>query len=137
MAIFIRYSQKDKAFVDVLGANLVKRKHNIWIDRWEMNVGDSMIEKIQSALTDCSAILVILSKHSVKSAWCKKELSSGLMRELDERQTLVMPCLIDDCEIPLLLRDKLYADFRTNPDDGLRAVDQALASVSNPQQGRI
>lgn len=137
MPIFISYSQKDKRFADQLAVNLVKKKHHIWMDRWELSVGDSLIEKIQSALTDSSAILVVLSKNSVDSAWCKKELNSGLVRELAERQTLVLPCLIDDCDIPLFLRDKLYADFRSNPDEALRQIDNALERISNPQQGRI
>ncbi len=51
-------------------------------DRWELNVGDSLIERIQSALTSAGAILVILSANSVASEWCKKELNVGLIREL-------------------------------------------------------
>lgn len=137
MPIFISYSEKDKAFADKLAMNLVKKKHHVWMDRWELNVGDSLIDKIQSALTDSSAILILLSKNSVDSAWCKKEINSGLVRELAERQTLLIPCLIEDCEIPLFLRDKLYADFRSRPDAALRQIDEALSRISNPTQGRI
>jgi hypothetical protein len=137
MPVFISYSQKDRLFADTLAANLVKKKHHIWMDRWELNVGDSLIDKIQSALTASSAILVVLSKNSVASEWCKKELNSGLVRELEERKTLLLPCVIDDCEIPLFLKEKMYADFRRDPDYALKQVDSALARVSNPQQGRI
>jgi len=137
MAIFISYSQKDKSFVDTLAANLVKKKHHVWMDRWELKIGDSLIDKVQNALTSSSAILLILSKNSVESAWCKKELNAGLMRELDERKTLLLPCLIEDCAIPLFLREKLYADFRTNPDEALRQVDEALAPLTNAFQSRV
>jgi hypothetical protein len=136
MPIFISYSQKDSRFVDVLASNLAIRRHNIWMDRWELNVGDSLIDKIQNALTASSAILIVLSKHSVGSQWCKKELNAGLVRELDERKALLMPCVIDDCEIPLFLREKLYADFRSNPDKALSDIDRALSKISNPLQGR-
>jgi hypothetical protein len=47
-----------------------------------------------------------------------------------------MPCVIDDCEIPLFLRDKLYADFRSDADGAFALVDQSLARISNPHQGR-
>jgi hypothetical protein len=70
MPVFISYSQKDRLFADTLAANLVKKKHHIWMDRWELNVGDSLIDKIQSALTASSAILVVLSKNSVALEWC-------------------------------------------------------------------
>jgi TIR domain len=94
------------------------------------------LKRSKGALTKANAILVILSKHSVESEWCKRELSAGLIRELEEKQTLVMPCVIDDCTIPLFLRDKLYADFRRDPDEAFGLVDQSLARFSNPLQGR-
>jgi hypothetical protein len=136
MPIFISYSHKDKAFADKLARNLVWRRHHIWMDRWELNVGDSLIDKIQTALTGSSAILAILSKNSVESGWVKKEINAGLIRELEERQSLLMPCVIDDCEIPLFLKEKRYADFRSDPDRALNDLDRALAGISNPYQGR-
>src|SRR4051794_18827641 len=125
MTVFVSYNREDSRFVDGLAKRLVMLRHNLWIDRWEMNVGDSLITKIQNALTESDAILVILSKRSVASEWCRKELNSGLMRELEEKRVLVLPCVIDDCEIPLFLREKLYADFRHDPDEALNQVHNA------------
>lgn len=136
MPIFISYSQRDRAFADTLAANLVLNRHHIWMDRWELNVGDSLLDRIQAVLTGSSAILVLLSKSSVESEWCRRELNAGLMRELEERRTLLMPCLIEDCTVPLFLRDKVHADFRTDPDEALEQVNRALARVTNPRQGR-
>lgn len=137
MPIFISYSQKDSAFVDNLAKNLVAAKHHIWMDRWELALGDSLTQKIENALTDASAMLVILSANSVESDWCRRELSAGLVRELEERKVVVMPCVIDDCKIPLFLRDKLYADFRRDPDEAFNLVDRSLSKISNPFQGRV
>jgi TIR domain len=123
MAIFISYSRSDVAFVDWLAKRLVARRHHIWMDRWELSIGDSLISKIQGALTDSDAMLIVLSKNSVGSEWCKKELNSGLMRELEEKRVLVMPCIIDDCNVPLFLREKLYADFRKDRDEAFDQVD--------------
>src|ERR1700733_9255945 len=131
MAIFISYSRADAAFVDQLAQKLVMRRHHIWLDRWEMNVGDSLITKIQGALTESDAILIVLSKNSVASEWCKKELNAGLIRELEEKRVLVMPCVIDDCEIPLFLKEKVYADFRKDPNEAFKQVDDALLRITN------
>ncbi len=43
---------------------LVARNVNIWLDRWELSLGDSLIEKVQGAVDGASALLVILSKAS-------------------------------------------------------------------------
>jgi TIR domain len=136
MAIFISYSRQDVKFVDALVANLVAARHHVWMDRWELGIGDSLTQHIQEALVGSDAILVILSRNSVASEWCKRELTAGLVRELEEKKTLVMPCVIDHCEIPLFLRDKLYADFRSDPDEAFRLVDRSLSRISNPSQGR-
>lgn len=137
MPIFISYSQQDKEFADTLAKNLVLLKHNVWMDRWELKVGDSLTEKVQSALTTSSAVIVIISKNSVDSGWCRRELNAVLVREIEEKRSLILPCRIDDCEMPLFLKDKLYADFRADPDKALSDIDSALATISNPYQDRF
>lgn len=137
MPIFISYSHADKSFVETLAAHLVKRNAHVWVDTWELNVGDSIVGRVQEAIQDSSALLVVLSKASVKSEWCKKELSAGLMRELDEKRVIVLPVLLEDCEIPPFLREKMYADFRKDFDKGVSAIVDAVAKVTNTDQGRI
>lgn len=136
MPVFISYSHNDKDFVDKLAMQLVTRNVNIWLDRWELNIGDSLIDKVQEAVDGASALLVILSKSSTSSEWCKKELSSGLLRELEEQRVVVMPVLLEECEIPIFARGKLYADFRSNFDDGLRTIVEGIAKVTNPYLAR-
>lgn len=137
MAIFVSYSRVDADFVNVLATLLVKNKANVWVDKWELNVGDSLIGRIQHAIENAGALLVVLSKASVESEWCKKELSAGLIRELEEKRVVVLPVLKEDCNIPVFLRDKLYADFRTDFEQGFRDLLAAVAKVTNPEQGRI
>ena len=86
MPIFLSYSHKDRAFVDMFAVNLVKARHNVWMDRWELNIGDSLTQKIEENLTASSAILIIMSQHSVASDWCKREITAGLVRELEEKR---------------------------------------------------
>lgn len=137
MPIFISHSHQDKDFVDVLAVQLMQRKEHVWVDRWEIRVGDSLIDRIQSAIKTASALIIVLSKASVASVWCKKELSAGLIRELEERRVVVLPVLLEDCEIPMFLRDKKYADFRTDFDVGLKEIHRAVAAVTSDTQGRI
>ena len=137
MAVFISYSHLDKGFVKDLATALVKNNANVWIDEWELNVGDSIIDRIQRAIESAGALLVVLSKASVDSEWCKKELNAGLIRELEEKRVVVLPVLKEDCKIPTFLRDKKYADFRGEFIDGFRDLIAAVAKVTNPEQGRI
>lgn len=137
MPVFISYSHTDKEFVDKLAVQLVREKVHVWLDRWELHVGDSLITKVQEAISGASALLVILSNASVASEWCKKELNSALIRELEEKRVVILPILIEDCAIPLFLKEKMYADFRNDFDKGLRTTLEAIAKVTNEAQGRI
>lgn len=136
MSVFISYSTKDTDFITQLSAELVKNRIQIWLDKWEMQPGDSLIDKIQNGLSDSSFLLVVLSKNSVDSEWCKKELNSGLMRELNEKKVIVIPVLLDDCKIPLFLQEKVYADFRTDFDSGFKALLRPLSKLFSEHMGR-
>ena len=137
MPIFISYSHVDASFVDKLATALVKQNASVWVDRWELNVGDSILSRVQEAIHESDALLVVLSKASVASEWCKKELNAGLMRELDEKRVVVLPVLVEDCEIPIFLREKMYADFRKGFARGLKAISEAVAKLTNIGEGRF
>jgi TIR domain len=137
MPIFISYSHNDKAFVDKLALNLINHNAHVWVDTWELNVGDSILDRVQNAIQVSSALLIVLSKASVASEWCKKELNAGLMRELDERKVIVLPVLVEDCDIPVFLREKMYADFRKDFKSGLKALVEAVGKVTQIDQGRL
>jgi len=137
MPVFISYSHQNKEFADKLAANLVKHKAHVWIDSWELNVGDSIIDKVQTAIQDSSALIVIISKASMESEWCKKELNSGFLRELEEKRVVILPLLLEDCQMPIFLRDKMYADFRTDFDEGFSKALEAIAKVTSKSQGRF
>ncbi|MCW3091410.1 MAG: hypothetical protein JWP81_2479 [Ferruginibacter sp.] len=137
MSIFISYSHQDKDFVDKLATHLVNHRIHVFVDRWEMNVGDYITQKIQQAITDASFLIVVLSKSSVGSDWCKREMNTGLMLELDLKRVVILPVLLQDCVIPLFLKDKLYADFRKEFANGFCQVLTAVASLNKEFSGRV
>jgi hypothetical protein len=136
MPVFISYSHADAEFVDSLAVQLVADNIHVWVDRWELHVGDSLRQRVETAMQGASAIVFVLSPESVASDWCQRELSAGLIRELEERRVIVLPVLIKECQVPLFLRDKMYADFRTDFDKGLQQVREALARVTSDSLGR-
>lgn len=137
MAIFISYSHKDSDFVDSLCRNLAGDRINVWMDRWELKPGDSLVESVQSAMVSAGAILIVLSNSYVESSWCQKELNSGLIRELEGKGNIVIPVLYQDCEIPLFLKEKIYADFRSEWDSPYNYLCESLSKFMNVDQARF
>jgi tetratricopeptide (TPR) repeat protein len=71
----------------------------------------------------------VLSPNSTKSGWVEKEYSASLSREVREGEKIVLPLLIGnvaDCDIPPLLSNKNYADFRRGYEAGLGALLRVL-----------
>lgn len=137
MSVLISYSHSDADFALRLTKQIFLRGGHVWIDQCELAPGDSIYESIQEAITKASAIIVILSQKSVESLWCRREIAAGMTREATERKILVIPLLLEDCQIPLFLQDKLYADFRTRFDVGIGTLMRAIAKFTVHNAGRV
>lgn len=137
MGVFISYSSKDKSFIEKLSEKLVDNRIGVWLDKWEMKPGDSLIDKIQNGIEDSSYLLVVLSKHYVESEWCKKEQNAGLTKEINNKEVVVIPILLEDCKVPLFLQEKVYADFREDFDRGFEELYRSLSVLANDHMGRF
>lgn len=113
-SIFLSHSWKDKFFARKLAEELEEVGIKVWIDEAELKVGDSLIHKISEAIEKTDYIVAILSHSSVSSSWVQKELALAMTKEIAGKKVTVLPILIEKCEIPDFLKDKVYADF-TDP----------------------
>jgi hypothetical protein len=111
-SIFLSHNSKDKPFVRELAKRLSSDGITVWLDEAEISVGDSLIEKIAQGIQEMEFVGAIISKNSVDSEWVKKELSMAMSKEIKGKKIVVLPILIDSCQIPTFISDKLYADFR-------------------------
>lgn len=71
---------------------------------------------------------IVLSPSSVNSVWVRKELSAALIKELKSKSVVILPILLRDCDIPPLISDKRYADFRHDYQTGLSELLSVLSS---------
>ena len=57
------------------------------------------------------------------------------MREIEEKKVHVIPILIDNCKIPTFLKEKMYADFRTDFTAGLKLLIRSLSKLVSENMG--
>lgn len=120
--LFLSHSSKDKEIVLRLATDLENSGIRVWLDRWELQAGDSIIDKISEGIGISDYLAVFLSPTSLKSEWVRKEVNAGLMKELERKSVSVIVALLPNChneDIPLLLKEKLWIDFRTSYLTGL------------------
>jgi len=102
--------------------------YDTWYDDWELLPGDSLIERIEAAISKTDVLLVLLSSSSVDSKWVRRELSAGLARQLSGKGVMVIPVVVGDCEIPDILADTKYVDLRGDFERGFWQLADALAA---------
>ncbi|HEV7671126.1 MAG TPA: TIR domain-containing protein [Thermoanaerobaculia bacterium] len=129
--VFLSHSSSDKAFVRRLAEDLRGAGVPVWFDEWELRVGDSLSKQISSGLERSSFLIFVVSEASLESQWASRELAAATSREISETGIVVIPLLISGAKPPILLADKIYADFRSSYPRGLRALLRRLASLPN------
>lgn len=114
-SLFLSHTGDDKPFVRQLRDDLLAHGvPRVWLDEAEIEIGDSLIEKIDEGMKLSRYIAVVLSTKSIKAPWVKKELDVAMNREIKGGEVVVLPLLYEKCELPGFLKGKLYADF-TDP----------------------
>lgn len=130
-SIFLSHNSQDKYFVRKLKEDLKRDGVVVWFDEDEMKVGDSLIEKISEGISNMEYLGAILSKNSVESEWVKKEDAIAMTAEISGKRVKVLPVLLEECNIPVFLEDKIYADFRGVYIEGYKALLRVLAPDKN------
>lgn len=135
--VFISHSSKDKAFAERLAHDLRAAGLDIWYDSYEIQVGDTILDRIDQGLSNCDYMIIILSPESVVSWMVRQELLMFLNEEMRRRHSVILPVLHQDCEIPLLLKGRRYADFRESYEAGFAELRKSLGITPKPRADQL
>ena len=65
-SLFLCHNSIDKPFVEKLAKDLVRVGINVWFDKWEINVGNSITWKIESGLQENDYLGIVLSPEALE-----------------------------------------------------------------------
>ena len=88
---FISYSTKDQEFAERLHADLQAKGVRCWFAPHDIKGGRKLHEQIDEAIRLHDKLLLILSKHSMKSAWIKTEAATARAFEKRKRKQVLFP----------------------------------------------
>lgn len=117
--IFLSHTSIDKPFVEKLAKDLNNLGINVWYDKYEIKVGESILWKIDEGIRESEYLGIVISKEALKSEWVKTEISSAWQKQVKQNGNFVLPIYYRDCEMPLFLEGLKYADFRSDYNQGL------------------
>jgi hypothetical protein len=132
-SIFLSHTSIDKPFVEKLARDLKRIGVNVWFDKWQIKIGDSITWKIEDGIRENEYLGIVLSPEALNSEWVKSELGAGWVKQMQQKKVLVLPIYYRECQIPYFLADRKFADFRSDYEDGFRelayifGIDEILA----------
>lgn len=119
---FISYAREDEAFARQLAANLRKRGTRVWRDQDDIPKGASWDAEIQKAISRSTHVLLVASPQSVQSPNVLDEIGYALNKD-----KIVIPLMIADCELPLRVHRAQWIDFRDKYQIALAELFRQLA----------
>ncbi|XP_061170152.1 uncharacterized protein LOC133179404 [Saccostrea echinata] len=115
--LFIIHSSENSAKATELMMDLENRfKVKCCFADREFLPGTEIIENISNFMDKSDKILVLLSPASVSSGWCWQELQEAFRKNVQERRNCIIPVMLEDTEVPKLLRNMTYIDFQKEAD---------------------
>ncbi len=137
--VFISHASEDKdRFVLGFARRLREKGIDAWVDRWEMLPGDSIVDKIfEEGIKNADAVIAVVSANSVAKKWVREELNASVVQRIN-RGSLLIPVVIDDCEVPEALQSTLWShvkDLNDYDQEFDRIVSAIFGSRNKPSLG--
>lgn len=122
---FISYSRQEVTFVDSLARELEAHGVHTWLDFRNLIPGHKWQDQLDEGVKNSAAILLVVSKASMKS----KPVMDELEKSIKAGRRIVM-VLFEPCKIDSRLKDREWVDFTGDFD---AAVHQLRALLAQPE----
>lgn len=130
--VFLSYNRRDEAVAHRIGDSLRAAGLRVFLDRWELTPGQDWLPRLESALSDCGSIAVVLGPHGI-GAWQSREVQVALDRKAREPDFPVVPVMVEGADPPLgFLALQTWIDLRDRASEarGLLCLQRALRGES-------
>ena len=88
--VFICHASEDKQdVVEPLAAELKSRGVEVWLDKYVLRIGDSLLEKIDDGLSNSRYGIVVLSPSFFHKDWPRKELDGLVQKEIAGKKVVL------------------------------------------------
>jgi hypothetical protein len=124
--VFISHRGADSREATRLAGAIRAAGHDVWLDEWEIHVGDSIIERMNEGLSGAAYVVICYSYAGVSAPWMSREWMAALARQLEGRGVKLLPVRLTQGEPPAVLADIKYADLTA---DWNRGVSDLLRAI--------
>ena len=132
--VFLSHATEDKErFVIPFAIALRQRGIDVWLDKWEILPGDSLVDKLfEEGLKEAHAVLVVISENSALKPWVRQELNTAVVHRIT-KQTKVIPVVLDNSEVPESLKSLVWESVGDVNNYALQ-LDRIVAAIFEHRQ---
>ena len=131
--VFLSYTSDDRDLARRIAEAFMANGIDTWWDKWCIYSGDSLRQKIDEGLTDCTHFLVLLTPQSIDKPWVKAEMDAAFVQKVEDQckflpvrhdlpasalppllRGLASPTVTTDAELKQLIND-IYGVSRKPP----------------------
>ncbi|MFE2064068.1 toll/interleukin-1 receptor domain-containing protein [Streptomyces sp. NPDC059467] len=123
--VFISHRKVDVSDAERLAHDVSAAGHAVWFDEWNIAIGDSVVERIDSGLDGTSYLVLCYSSAGIAGPWISREWMSTLHRQLEGCGVRILPVRFGGAA-PAILADLRYADLSVDWDIGLAQLLKAI-----------
>jgi hypothetical protein len=124
--VFISHRSSDTREAERLSTELKGAGHDVRLDEWELNIGDSIVAWMNERISDANYVVLCYSSHGVMAPWIGREWMSTLARQLNGLPVKILPVRLTGGDPPSLLADVKYADMVADWARGLAELLRAM-----------
>ena len=127
---FLSFGWEDRDLAKAVAEALQANGIETWWAEWEIRAGDSLRQKIDEGLSNCTVFLVLLTPDSIRKPWVNQEMDAGLIRKI-EAQARFIPVRKDlpPSALPPLLRG-MFSPALEDFDNDIRQLIADIHGVS-------
>jgi len=109
--VFISHRRVDDAEAERLATEIRNVGHDVWLDVWEIGIGDSIIQRMNEGLTGATYLVLCYSSSDVLAPWISSEWMNTLARQLNGENVKILPVRLTGGTPPAILASIRYADL--------------------------
>jgi hypothetical protein len=86
---FLSYAFRDRDLAKRIAEGLQANGIETWWAEWEIGAGDSIRQKVDEGLSDCTHFIVLLTPDALASPWVQTEIDAGFVRKVNAASKLI------------------------------------------------
>lgn len=118
---FLSHSSKNLPLALRLEQHLASAGMKVWVDHQNLRAGGLLLDALQEALARSRNLILLWSKPASASRYVSAEWQAAFHLEKG-----IIPCRLDNTDLPPFLLRLLFCDFRSSFDEGATQVENAL-----------